>query len=112
MRLLTIEELRLHCRTDSYDDVILTSYAEAAEQSVEDFLNRRVYATADELAAEVLAGTAGADPMVVNAAIKAAILLRAGQLYKNREAVTEKPMHELPLGFLQLLWPHRVGIGI
>lgn len=112
MDLVTIEQVRAHCRADSNDDALLTAYADAAEQAAQDFLNRKVYRDADAMAAAVLAETAGDDPIVTNAAITAAVLLTAGHLYRNREASTDQPMRDLPLGVHQLLWPHRVGLGI
>lgn len=112
MHLVAMEQVRSHCRAEPDDDSLLTVYADAAEQAAQDFLNRRVYADADALAEAVLDGSAGCDPMVVNDAIKAAILLLTGHLYRNREAVTGESVNELPLGVHSLLWPHRVGLGV
>lgn len=112
MRLVTIEQARQHCRVDTADDEMLGLYAEAAEQAAQDFLNRRVFSDVDELAAAVLGGTAGDDPMVANQAIVAAVLLLTGHLYRNREAVTSENSVLLPLGAQSLLWPHRVGLGV
>lgn len=112
MRLVTIDQARIHCRTEPEDDAQLTLYVDAAEQAAEDFLNRRVYADAEALAAAVLDGSAGDDPIVVNDAIRAAVLLLAGHLFRNREAVTEDAMNEMPMGARSLLWPHRVGLGV
>ena len=113
MQLVDIGEVRAHCNVaGAWDDVILKTYADAAEQYVQDFLNRRVFADVDSMAAAVLDGTAGCDPMVVNPAIRAAVLLMAGHLYRNREAVTAENAKELPLGVTQLLWPHRCGLGV
>lgn len=112
MQLVEIEQLRAHCRTESDDDALLTLYADAAEQMVYDVLNRRVYADADALAAAVLDGSAGDDPMVLNPAILAAVLLIAGHLFRSREAVTDDAARELPIGAHSLLWPHRIGLGV
>lgn len=113
MDLVTIEQLRAHCRAESEDDALLTVYGEAAEQAAADFLNRRVYADADALAAAVLDGSAGDDPIVVNDAIRAAVLLLAGHLYRNREdVITGTIATKMPMGAHTLLWPHRVGIGV
>lgn len=113
MELITTEQARLHCRADAgVDDQMLELYGGAAEQAAQSFLNRRVYPDADSLAAAVLDGTAGCDPMVVNDAIRAAVLLTLGHLYRNREAVVSEAANELPLGVTQLLWPHRVGLGV
>ena len=54
MRLVTIEEVRDHCNVaGTYDDMALTRAANGAEQAAEDFLNRRVFATADDLLAAI-----------------------------------------------------------
>lgn len=112
MNLVTPDQVRQHCRAEPEDDSLLTVYADAAEQMAQDFLNRRVFEDADTLAAAVLDGSAGDDPIVVNQAIRAAILLIAGHLYRNREAVADDAAHELPMGAHSLLWPHRVGLGV
>ncbi|MCF5922164.1 head-tail connector protein [Xanthomonas perforans] len=112
MDLVTIEQARQHSRADSSDDSLLTVYVDAAEQAAQDFLNRRVYPDTDALAEAVLDGTAGGDPIVTNASITAAVLLIAGHLFRNREAVTDETANQLPLGAHALLWPHRVGLGV
>ena len=112
MRLVTIDQARAQVAAMPHHDPELVTYVAAAEQAAEDFLNRKVYADADELAAAVLDGAAGCDPMIVNDAIRAAILLMVGHLFRNREAVGEKSFNELPLGFHALLWPHRIGLGV
>lgn len=113
MRLVTIEEARQHCRVDSDDDQMLTLYGGAAEDAAQEFLNRRVYKDEDALAAAVLAGTAGCDPIVVNDAIRAAVLLTLGHLYANRENVlVGSAVSEMKEGTRSLLWPYRVGLGV
>lgn len=113
MRLVTIEQARQHCRVDSDDDQMLTLYAGAAEDAAQEFLNRRVYEDEDALAAAVLAGTAGCDPIVVNDAIRAAMLLTLGHLYANREnVVVGSAVSEMKEGTRSLLWPYRVGLGV
>ncbi len=113
MTLLTDAQALAHLREDSSTDVSL--YLGAAEQAALDFLNRQVYPDADTMAAAVLAGTAGDDPMVVNDAIKAAILLTLGHLWRNREDVVAGATAaavQLPLGARTLLFPHRTGLGV
>jgi len=113
MRLVTIEQARQHCRVDSDDDQMLTLYGGAAEDAAQEFLNRRVYEDEAELAAAVLNGTAGCDPIVVNDAIRAAVLLTLGHLYANRESViTGSAVSEMKEGTRSLLWPYRVGLGV
>lgn len=110
--LITNEQAIAHLREDAGTDVAL--YVGAATQAAIDFLNRQVYVDAEAMAAAVLAGVAGDDPMVVNDAIKAAILLTLGHLWANREDVLTgngAAAVQLPLGARPLLWPHRVGLG-
>ena len=78
-----------------------------------DYLNRKVFADQTALGAAVAAGAAGADPMVVNDAIKAAILLTLGHLYANREdVVTGLSVARLPLDARSFLRPHRISNGV
>lgn len=110
MDLVTLELLRTHCRADSTDDPLLEVYGSTAEEGAQAYLNRRVYATSEELAAAVLAGTAGDDPMVVTSTVRAAVLLIAGSLYRNREEGPDS--RTLPIGAQALLQPNRVGLGV
>lgn len=113
MTLVTTEQAIAHVRADGDENVSL--YLEAAEQKAMDFLGRKVYASLGEMEAAVLAGTAGEDPMLVNAAIKAAILLIFGHLYRNREAVitgSSAAAIKVPMSAEEFLWPHRSGLGI
>jgi len=54
--------------------------------------------------------------MVVNDYIRAAVLLIAGHLYRNREEVvigtSAVGAVQLPVGAYTLLWPYRVGLGV
>lgn len=53
--------------------------------------------------------------VVVNQAIRAAVLLIVGHLYRNREDVVTgsgAAAAKLPMGAEALLWPWRVGLGI
>ncbi|MDQ2139582.1 head-tail connector protein [Alcaligenaceae bacterium B3P038] len=113
MALVEMAQVKAHLRVDEdYPDDQLAIYVGAAEEQAQEFLNRRVYATAEMLAAAVLANIAGSDPMVVNDSIRAAILLILGHLHANREAVTSHQTYELPMGSRSLLWPFRVGLGV
>lgn len=110
--LVTIEQARHQVGATPYHDDQLTLYIGAAVEHAQEFLNRRVYPDADTLAAAVLDGSAGDDPMVVNDAVRAAILLLVGHLFRNREAVVAESVTELPMGVHTLLWPYRVGLGV
>ena len=94
------------------EDDVVQALLDGATQSALDYLNRQVFEDADALAAAVAAGTAGDNPMVVNGAIKAAILKTAGELYANREDSSIGTLVELPFNARTLLRPHRIVPGI
>ncbi|MEC5213313.1 hypothetical protein RCH06_001859 [Polaromonas sp. CG_9.5] len=112
--LVDIATARLHLRVDgTQDDALIALWLGAAGEAAMQHLNRNVYADSATLAAAVLDGTAGSDPMVVNDMIKAAVLLTLGHLYANRESVnTGSTATELPRGVDDLLQPFRVGMGM
>ncbi len=109
--LVTDDQVRNHLRIDADEDVSV--YVGAAERLVQEFLNRKVYIGAEDLAAAVLDGTAGEDPMVVDDLIRSAILLITGHLYANREdVVVGAPVAELPMASRYLLQPYRKMMGV
>lgn len=114
MHLITIEQARQHCRADGADDAMLELYGGAAEGAAQQFLNRRVFPGADSMAAAVLDGTAGIDPILVNDSIRAAVLLMLGHLYRTREEVQggDGATVQVPMGAHSLLWPYRIGLGV
>jgi hypothetical protein len=115
VKFVTIDQARAHCQASPADDTMLALYAGAAEQSAVDFLDRQVFVDQDTLDAAVEAGTAGDDPMVVNDAIRAAVLLVCAHLYANKEEVvagSNVAAVALPFGAERLLWPHRSGLGV
>jgi hypothetical protein len=114
--IISTEQALAHLRVDAgTEDAIIALYISAAVQSASDFLNRQIYENADDMAAAVLAGTAGDDPIVINDAVRAAILLILGKLHAYREDVvvgTASSVMELPAGSKQLLFPYRTGLGV
>lgn len=94
------------------EDDVVQALLDGATQSALDYLNRQVFEDDETLATAVAAGTAGDNPMVVNGAIKAAILKTAGELYANREDSSIGTLVELPLNARTLLRPHRIVPGI
>lgn len=113
MNLVTMPQALAHLRADAgAEDALIQLYAEAAEQSAQDYLNRQVFADQLSLDEAVLVGTAGIEPMVVNAVIQAAVLLTLGHLYANREdVVTGVTAQAMPMGARSLLRPHRLHPG-
>lgn len=113
MPILTVPMARDHLRDPDDDDPAIQLMINAAEESVMQYLNRRVYGSADDMAAAVDAGSAGDQPMVANDLIRAACLLIVGHLYENREGVvTGAIATRMPMGPLELVTPYRIGWGI
>ncbi|RQT38384.1 head-tail connector protein [Burkholderia contaminans] len=94
------------------EDDVVQLLVDGATQSAIDYLNRQVFETEQAMASAIGAGTAGKDPMVVNAAIRAAILKITAELYANREDTAFGPVTDLPLNARALLRPHRIIPGV
>ena len=91
--MLTLSEVKLHCRIDhDEEDTLLSAMIDAAVASVGDYIN----------AAEPLDDTAPAP-------VKAAAMLLVGDLYSNREALVERPLSKNPT-CERLLNPYRVQV--
>lgn len=113
MGVIAIETAMQHLRADGADQALVQLLLNAAEQTAQDYLDRKFFQDAEALAAAVLAGDAGSDPIVINDAIIAACLLILGNLYANREdTVVGVSAVSLPNGSRSLLHPHRVGLGV
>ena len=105
MTIITLEVAKLHLKVDTTDDdTMIEIYLGAAERAAMDYCNRTIYG-ADGVGSDL-------DGVVINDAIKAAILLNLGHLYVNREGVDTVQKQELPLGIQSLLQPYRIGIGM
>lgn len=107
MSIVTLAEAKLHLRVDTDDeDTTIQIYLDASEVSAANYLNRVIYAT------DVGTDTSG---VLMNAAIKAAILLQCGHLYANRESVSMAAgnyMIEMPMGVKFMLDPYRIELGV
>lgn len=112
MSLIDLDTAKMHLRVDGdEEDSVIEIYLAAAEAAAVQFLNRNIYATQSAL--EAAAEPEKACPMVINAAVKAAMLLTLGHLYANREnVVIGAASTVLDMGAHSLLWPYRVGIGV
>lgn len=105
MTIITLETAKLHLKVDTTDDdTMIAIYLGAAERAAMDYCNRTIYG-AEGVGSDL-------DGVVINDAIKAAILLNLGHLYVNREGVDTVQKQELPLGIQSLLQPYRIGIGM
>lgn len=113
MNAIQTNEAMQHVRADDEDRAHVELLLAAAEDSATQFMNRRFYGDAEALAAAVLEGTAGVEPILINPSVRAACLLILGSLYANREDVVVGTISsELPMGSRSLLTPYRVGWGV
>lgn len=105
MTFITLDLAKVQQRVDGTDeDALLAVLISAAELTAIGYLNRQVYETQEALDAAVLDGKAGDCPMVINDAVRAAMLLIFGHLYANREdVVIGAHVTELPNGSTALL---------
>ncbi|HBN8983673.1 head-tail connector protein [Pseudomonas aeruginosa] len=88
MSAVTLDDVKIHLRLDHDDeDSYLTALVEAAERHISVFLS-------DDLP----------DPMP--APVKAAVLLLVGDLYENRERMSDRDLSEVPT-YAMLLAPYR-----
>jgi uncharacterized phage protein (predicted DNA packaging) len=103
--IVTLDTAKAHCRVrHSADDELIEIYIAAAENRVQQFLNRDIE--------EILASPPDDSPAEPMAAIKAAVLLYVGDMYENRESqVVGTTIVENPAA-ISLLWPHRKGLGV
>ena len=89
--MLTLEEVKRHCRIDHNDeDALLLALIDTAIAACADYLNMD--------AADLV--------VAVPAPVKSAALLLVGALYENRESMGERPFHKNP-AFEALLNPYR-----
>lgn len=95
-------QLRLEL-DDNSEDEFLQQLIDAAIESVELYLNRKLYATSADLTADT-AHPVGS--MVITASIKQASLMMVSELYNNRETTTFSRVADNPAVAL-LLAPHR-----
>ena len=110
MALISLELAKKQVKADgsaSQDDLIRL-FADAAELNATEHLNRKVFADQVALDAAVVSGTAGDDPIVLNASIKTAILLTLTFLFNNRGDV-DVPLPSAAITFLQ---PFRKKMGV
>ena len=90
--MVSLEQAKTHLRVDHADeDVAILAMIEAATQSIANYL--------DMTDAEIT-------QLPLRAPVEAAVLLRVGDLYLNREAAVERPLMVNPT-FERLLWPYR-----
>ena len=89
----TLEQAKAHLRVDhTHEDALIQSMIQAATYSVADYL---------DMAHEDM------ELLAPPAPVEAAILLRVADLYENREAQTDRPLHGNKT-FERLLQPYRV----
>ena len=113
MAFVTLSQAMAHCRAESEDLAMMELYLSAAKQTAADYVNRSVYNDQADMEIAVTAGIAGENPMIVNDAINAAILLITGHLYTNREdVIVGVSACELPNGAKSILNHYRINPGV
>ena len=103
--LLTMEEIKAHLRQDEdfdADDRHLQLLACAAQKRTETYLNRKLYAPAEDRPADF------PDGLVISDDVKLALLLLVSHFYENRSTVTDVEKMELPMSFNWLVAPYRL----
>ncbi|TNH06634.1 head-tail connector protein [Testudinibacter sp. TR-2022] len=102
--LITLEQIKLHCRIDNdEEDILLIGYANAAQDYLEAQLNRKLYQT------EVPENDS--DGMVVNHALRHAMLMLVAHWYEHRESAVignGTVSKEIEDGAWRLLQPYRI----
>lgn len=100
--LITLDLIKQHCRIDSDDeDELLELYESAAQQHIEKQLDRKLFA--DEVPEDVANG------LVVNSAIKQAMLMTIAHWYEHRESVVVGVVSkEIEEGTWRLIQPYRI----
>ena len=94
------------------EDAVVQALLDGATQSAIDYLNRQVFETDAAMQDAITAGTAGDNPMVINGAIRAAILKSTAELFANREDSSAGTLVELPFNARALLRPYRMVPGV
>lgn len=97
MNIITLDELKAHLRIDDdIEDDVLTLYGDAAEEFVLGYVHR----SADELTALNEEYTGASE---FPKSLKVAILMQAGNLYKNRETTTAQANNVVAMGMEALM---------
>lgn len=109
--MLDLPTLKEHCRIEpgsTAEDAALTVYAGAAKRFVENATGRELYETAEEIPLDS-EGEPEVTGLVVDDAIRAAMLLLAGHWYANREAVVVGSINSaLAYAVDSLIQPYRM----
>lgn len=104
--MLELETIKQHCRLEpDFDDdnELLEIYSGAAKRYVEQYTDRKLYATTSE------SGYADdPDALLLDDDVTVAMLLLISHWYENREAVTTGTIvTQTPLAVEAVLWSHR-----
>lgn len=100
--LITLDLIKLHCRIDHDDeDKLLEQYESAAHEYVQRQIDRTLYA--EEVPEDESNG------LVINAAIKQAMLMTIAHWYEHRESVVVGVVSkEIEEGVWRLIQPYRI----
>ena len=105
-----LADVKTHCRIDhDAEDELLEKYIDAARCAAEQYLERKLYPTQDDLDADE---DADDNALVATPDICHALLMHVASLYRNRESVAAVQLHEVPMGYYSLLMPYRKNLGV
>lgn len=103
--LLTLEEIKAHCRLEAdfdEEDSVLDLIGRAVVQRTETYLNRKLYPLDAKIPPE------DKDSIHLKDDIKIAMLLLASHYYLNRTASSDFEKSDLPMGFIWNVQPYRI----
>lgn len=99
--IVTLQSIKDHLRvTDTAEDALITIYANAAEEWIENFIDGDIPGTEEDSEDEI--------PY----SIQAALLLIVGDLYENREAQITGDTINPNQTVKNLLYPYRGNLGV
>lgn len=114
MKYISVEMLRwqLELASDEGNDQLLELHAEAGEQVILTFLNRKVYETQAELDAAIGDGSDDGTGMVINHSIILAMLMQAATFDQSREFNSALMVYKVPNTIKLLVGQYRINRGL
>jgi len=109
--MIELRTIKQQCRIEPgflEDDALISVYLNAAIKHVENYTERKLYPTAEQIPLDEYGEPDDDFALIYNDAVHVAMLLMIGHWYSKREAVTEGSTSELPLGVSALLGPYRI----
>ncbi|CAM0041600.1 head-tail adaptor Ad1 [Vibrio phage K394] len=101
---VTLEEIRQQCYLDEFDmseDRYLTLIGSAAIKHVQNYTNRVLYKSPDDVPVD------SENALMWSDDIKMGVLLLIGHFYENRENSSSVKVHDIPFGFHAMIGPYK-----